>query len=174
MVASKKAGSSSESSGSSSDSEAEVTGLIPKLQKKKSQLVKDGKKSHPHVHSGPPGLISQAPGLQATIHMKPQPPQQAPAPGFMAGPVAALESSQMLENSFDPLPHFGQPLMHLPHHAGNAASPAAPQHNAHPAAGPASPETHPFLNQHPALTPAGETPCTFTPPGRPVSLTCAQ
>jgi len=40
----KKAGSSSESSGSSSDSEAEAPGLIPKLQKKRNQSLKEGKK----------------------------------------------------------------------------------------------------------------------------------
>ncbi|KAM3863707.1 bromodomain-containing protein 4 [Diretmus argenteus] len=160
MPASKKAGSSSESSGSSSDSEAEETGIIPKQQKKKGQSMKEGKKTHPHIHGGPApqaGLHSQVPGLQLSGQMKQHHPhqhqhQQQPSPaGFMAPPVAALESSQMLENSFDSLPHFGQPLMHLPHHTGNNASPAPPHLNAHAAAGPVSPETHPFLNQHPVL-----------------------
>ncbi|KAI4822857.1 hypothetical protein KUCAC02_008382, partial [Chaenocephalus aceratus] len=64
----------------------------------------------------------------------------------------ALESSQLLETSFESLPPFGQPLMHLSHHQGNSqSSPAAPHLNAH-SAGPVSPETHPFLNQHPVLT----------------------
>ncbi|XP_078140729.1 bromodomain-containing protein 4 isoform X5 [Centroberyx gerrardi] len=154
LAASKKAGSSSESSGSSSDSEAEETGMVPKQQKKKGLSVKEGKKTHPHIQGGPAvqaGLHPQAPGLQPSGQMK-QHQQHQPSPaGFMAPPVAALESSQMLENSFDSLPHFGQPLMHLPHHAGNSSSPARPHLNAHSAAGPVSPETHPFLNQHPVL-----------------------
>uniref|UniRef100_A0A674A4T3 Bromodomain containing 4 n=1 Tax=Salmo trutta TaxID=8032 RepID=A0A674A4T3_SALTR len=64
--------------------------------------------------------------------------------------VTALESSQLLENTFDLLPHFSQqPLMHLSQHH-HSSSPAVPPHlNVHSAAGPVSPETHPFLNQHP-------------------------
>ncbi|XP_029946339.1 bromodomain-containing protein 4 isoform X2 [Salarias fasciatus] len=149
MATSKKTGSSSESSGSSSDSEAE--GII-KPQKKKSQPAKEMKKSHPHVQPGPAqtGLQAQAVGAQSNSQLK-QLQQSQPAPaGFMAPPVAPLESSQLLETSFESLPPFGQPLMHLPHHAGNSSSPAPPHLNAHPA-GPVSPETHPFLNQHPVL-----------------------
>ncbi|KAK1877476.1 Bromodomain containing protein 4 [Dissostichus eleginoides] len=153
MATSKKTGSSSESSGSSTDSEAEATGII-KHQKKKGHSAKEGKKPHPHLHiqSGPAqaGLHSHIAGLQASIQMKQQ-HQPSPA-GFTAPPVAALESSQLLETSFESLPPFGQPLMHLSHHQGNSqSSPAAPHVNAH-SAGPVSPETHPFLNQHPVLT----------------------
>ncbi|XP_041672775.1 bromodomain-containing protein 4 isoform X2 [Cheilinus undulatus] len=152
MATSKKAGSSSESSGSSSDSEAEGTGMI-KQQKKKSQSVKEGKKTHSHVQSGPAqtGLHSQAAGLQSSSQLKhlQQPHQPSPA-GFIVPPVAPLESSQLLETSFESLPPFGQPLMHLSHHTGNSSSPAQPHLNAH-SAGPVSPETHPFLNQHPIL-----------------------
>ncbi|XP_013880121.1 bromodomain-containing protein 4 isoform X2 [Austrofundulus limnaeus] len=147
MATSKKTGSSSESSGSSSDSEAELTGLI-KQRKKKSQSVKEGKKAHPPVQAGSAqtGLPSQTLGPQSGSQMKHQPP---PA-GFVAPPpVAALESSHLLE-SYDSLPFSShQPIMHMPHHTGNA-SPIPPHLNAH-SAGPVSPETHPFLNQHPVL-----------------------
>uniref|UniRef100_A0A3Q1GQQ4 Bromodomain containing 4 n=1 Tax=Acanthochromis polyacanthus TaxID=80966 RepID=A0A3Q1GQQ4_9TELE len=152
MATSKKAGSSSESSGCSSDSEADGTGTIKQL-KKKSQSAKEGKKTHPHVQTGPAqtGLQPQAVGLQSSSQMKQHPQQHQPSPaGFMAPPVAALESSQLLETSFDSLPPFGPPLMHLSHHTGNSSSPAPPHLNAH-SAGPVSPETHPFLNQHPVL-----------------------
>ncbi|KAM7371787.1 hypothetical protein PAMP_008997 [Pampus punctatissimus] len=150
MATSKKTGSSSESSGSSSDSDTEGTGII-KPQKKKGPSVKEGKKTHPHVQSGPVqiGLHPQAAGFQSSSHMK----QHQPSPaGFMAPPVTALESSQILETSFESLPPFGQPLMHLSHHTGNSSSPPPPHLNAH-SAGPVSPETHPFLNQHPVLPP---------------------
>uniref|UniRef100_A0A673A9Q9 Bromodomain-containing protein 4-like n=1 Tax=Sphaeramia orbicularis TaxID=375764 RepID=A0A673A9Q9_9TELE len=152
LSASKKNGSSSESSGSSSDSEAE--GMI-KQQKKKGQSVKEGKKTHLHTQGAPvqPGLHAQPAVLQANSQIKQQQHQQQqhqPSPaGFMAPPVTALESSQMLETSFESLPPFGQPLMHLSHHTGNS-SPPPPHLNAH-SAGPVSPETHPFLNQHPVL-----------------------
>ncbi|XP_041861010.1 bromodomain-containing protein 4 isoform X2 [Melanotaenia boesemani] len=152
MATSKKAGSSSESSDSSSDSEAEGTGMI-KQQKKKSQSLKEGKKSQPQVQMGPTqaGIQSQAVGPQSSSQMKQQ-QHQPPSAGFMAPPpVAALESSQLLETSFESLPPFGQPLMHMSHHTGNSASPAPPHLNTH-SAGPVSPETHPFLNQHPVLT----------------------
>lgn len=185
MATSKKTGSSSESSASSTDSEAEGTGDllqiwhvltcphlkvkrlvltsllvfsgIIKHQKKKGQSVKEGKKTHPHLHiqSGPAhlGIHSQIAGLQSSIQMKQQPQPPPGTPGFINPPVAALESSQILETSFDSLPPFGQPLMHLSHQAGNS-SPAPPHLNAH-SAGPVSPETHPFLNQHPVLTSPG-------------------
>ena len=123
--------------------------MVPKL-KKKAQATKEGKK--PHVNTmggGPVGSHPQVPMLQPSLQIKQQPPQQhPPAPAaFMPPQVTALESSQILENSFDSLPNFGQPLMHLPHHAGNSSSPAPPHLNAHSAGGPVSPETHPFLNQ---------------------------
>uniref|UniRef100_A0A671XD97 Bromodomain containing 4 n=1 Tax=Sparus aurata TaxID=8175 RepID=A0A671XD97_SPAAU len=144
MAVSKKTGSSSESSGSSTDSEAE--GLI-KQQKKKGQSVKEGKKTHLHNQSGPP----QAASLQSNSQLKQHQQQHQPSPaGFIVPPVAALESSQLLETSFESLPPFGQPLMHLSHHTGNSSSPVPPHLNAH-SAGPVSPETHPFLNQHPIL-----------------------
>ncbi|KAK7940460.1 hypothetical protein WMY93_003786 [Mugilogobius chulae] len=135
---SKKTGSSSESSGSSSDSEGEGPGMM-KQTKKKIHSGKEAKKTHPHIQAG----LQPQPNSQLKEH------QPSPA-GFMAPPVAALESSQMLETSFDSLPSFGPPLMHLSHHSGNATSPSAPQLNAHSAAT-VSPETHPFLNQHPVL-----------------------
>ncbi|XP_029015734.1 bromodomain-containing protein 4 isoform X2 [Betta splendens] len=151
MAASKKTGSSSESSGSSSDSEAEGPGII-KQQKKKGHSVKEAKKMHPHIQNSqaPTGLQSQ-PAVLPSSQMKQQHPHQPSPAGFMAPPVAALESSQLLETSFDSLPPFGQPLMHLSHHTGNPSSPPPPHLNAQ-SAGPVSPETHPFLNQHPVLT----------------------
>ncbi|XP_035510412.1 bromodomain-containing protein 4 [Morone saxatilis] len=152
MATFKKTGSSSESSGSSTDSEADGTGII-KQQKKKGPSVKEGKKTHLHIQSGPPQAVlhSQAAGIQSSSQLKQQQQQQQPSPtGFIVPPVAALESSQLLETSFESLPPFGQPLMHLSHHTGNSSSPAPPHLNAH-SAGPVSPETHPFLNQHPIL-----------------------
>lgn len=132
-----------------------------KQPKKKNQSVKEVKKTHPHLQTGPsqPGLQSQAVGLQSSSQMKQLQQQHQPSPaGFMAPPVAALESSQLLETSFESLPPFGQPLMHLSHHTGNSSSPAPPHLNAH-SAGPASPETHPFLNQHPVLPSPGKIMC---------------
>lgn len=132
-----------------------------KQQQKKGQSVKEGKKTHPHVQSGPiqTGLHSQAAGLQSSNQMKQHQQQHQPSPaGFLAPPVAALESSQLLETSFESLPPFGQPLMHLSHHTGNSSSPAPPHLNAH-SAGPVSPETHPFLNQHPILPSPGKAVC---------------
>uniref|UniRef100_A0A8C6T5P3 Bromodomain containing 4 n=1 Tax=Neogobius melanostomus TaxID=47308 RepID=A0A8C6T5P3_9GOBI len=147
---SKKTGSSSESSGSSSDSEVEGPGMLKQL-KKKGHSGKETKKTHPHVLGLPaqPGLqLQPQPSLlQPNSQMKEHQPSPA---GFIAPPVAALESSQMLESSFESLPSFGQPLMHLSHHSGNNSSPPAPHLNAHSTA-PVSPETHPFLNQHPVL-----------------------
>ncbi|XP_061604240.1 bromodomain-containing protein 4 isoform X2 [Phyllopteryx taeniolatus] len=147
MVTAKKIGSSSGSSGSSSDSETEAPGMI-KPQKKKVQSLKEGKKMHHHVQGAPtqPALHPPAATFQAQMKQ-----QQAPPVDYMAPPVTALESSQMLENSFESLPSFGQPLMHLSHHTGNSSSPAPPQLSAN-SAGPVSPETHPFLNQHPILS----------------------
>lgn len=145
---SKKTGSSSESSGSSSDSEGDGPGIM-KQPKKKGHSGKEAKKAHLHVPglSAQSGLQPQSSLLQPNAQMKEHQPSPA---GFMAPPVAALESSQILESSFDSLPSFGQPLMHLSHHSGNTSSPPAPHLNAHSAA-PVSPETHPFLNQHPVL-----------------------
>uniref|UniRef100_A0A3B5LR27 Bromodomain containing 4 n=1 Tax=Xiphophorus couchianus TaxID=32473 RepID=A0A3B5LR27_9TELE len=121
-----------------------------KQPKKKSQSVKEGKKMHPHVQTGSAqtGFQSQAVVSQASSQMKQQQHQPSPA-GFMPPPpVAALESSHLLE-SYEPLPPFSQPIMHMPHHTGNS-SPPPPHINAH-SAGSVSPETHPFLNQHPVL-----------------------
>ncbi|XP_046690578.1 bromodomain-containing protein 4 isoform X3 [Silurus meridionalis] len=160
-------GSSSESS--SSDSEDSESGMASKM-KKRGHSAKEGKKGHHPVIA--PGIVqiplqAQAPVLQPTVHIKqqqqqqpqPQPPpqqqqQQHPSPAaYMAPPVTALESSQLLENTFDSLPHFGQSLMPMPHHANDSSSPAPPHLNAHTASGPESPDTHPFLNQHPILQP---------------------
>lgn len=182
FATSKKTGSSSESSGSSSDSEAEGPGKLPqkkiikissyfvvlirlslfsgmiKQQKKKGQSVKEGKKLHPHIQSSQAqtGLHSQPAVLHSSSQMKQQ-LQPSPA-GFMAPPVAALESSQLLETSFESLPPFGQPLMHLSHHTGNPSS-SPPPHLSTQSAGPVSPETHPFLNQHPVLPSPGKIVC---------------
>lgn len=185
IATSKKTGSSSESSGSSSDSEIEGPGeftanvifhismfqkkkyqiymfIFPgmiKQQKKKNQSAKEGKKMHCHVQTGPAQAThqSQAVGLQSSGQMKQQQHHHQPSPaGFMAPPVATLESSQLLETSFDSLPPFGQPIMHMSHHTGNSSpSPVPPHLNAH-SAGPVSPETHPFLNQHSVLPSPGK------------------
>lgn len=127
-----------------------------KHHKKKSQFVKEGKKTHLHNQSNAPqlGLHSHPASLQSNSQLKQQPHQPSPA-GFIIPPVAPLESSQLLEASFESLPSFGQPHMHLSHHAGNPSSPAPPHLNTHPA-GPASPETHPFLNQQPILPSPGK------------------
>uniref|UniRef100_H3C9H8 Bromodomain containing 4 n=1 Tax=Tetraodon nigroviridis TaxID=99883 RepID=H3C9H8_TETNG len=150
MATSRKNGGSTESSGSSSDSEAEGTGMI-KHHKKKSQFVKEGKKTHLHNQSSAPqlGLHSHPASLQSNSQLKQQPHQPSSA-GFIIPPVAPLESSQLLESSFESLPSFGQPHMHLSHHTGSSGSPAPPHLSTHPA-GPVSPETHPFLNQQPIL-----------------------
>ncbi|XP_049601347.1 bromodomain-containing protein 4 isoform X2 [Syngnathus scovelli] len=146
MISSKKPGSSSDSSGSSSDSETEAPGMMKAL-KKKAQPVKESKKTHSHMPGAPVQLALHP---QVAAFQPPMKQHQPPPPlDYMPPPVAALESSQMLENSFDPLPSFGQPLMHLSHHAGNSSSSAPPQLSAN-SAGPVSPETHPFLN-HPIL-----------------------
>ncbi|XP_077591300.1 bromodomain-containing protein 4 isoform X2 [Stigmatopora nigra] len=175
VVSSKKIESTSESSGSSSDSEIEVPGLV-KPQKKKLQSTKEGKKTHPHVQGAPsqatlhPHAAAAFPPPMKQHHhhhqQQQQHPhhQQAPPVDYMAPPVAALESSHMLENSFESLPSFGQPLMHLSHHqhqqhqqhhhhhhAGNSTSPPPPPQLGVNPPGPLSPETHPFLNQHPII-----------------------
>ncbi|XP_051904360.1 bromodomain-containing protein 4 isoform X2 [Hippocampus zosterae] len=146
MVSTKKTGSSSDSSGSSSESETEAPGMV-KPQKKKAQSAKEGKKTHSHLQTTPaqPVLHPQAAAFQPQMKQ-----HQAPPVEYMPPPVTALESSQMLENSFESLPSFSQPLMHLSHHTGNASSPAPPQLSAN-TAGQVSPETHPFLTQHPIL-----------------------
>ncbi|XP_036423380.1 bromodomain-containing protein 4 isoform X2 [Colossoma macropomum] len=161
MTAAKTKGSSSDSGSSSesstSDSEDSESGMASKP-KKRGHSTKEGKKSHhPMMAPGMPQpqvpLQPQAPVLQPTAQLKQQQQQQQhPSPAtYMAPSVTALESSQLLENTFDSLPHFGQPLMHLSHHANDSSSPAPPHLSAHPAGGPGSPETHPFLNQHPIL-----------------------
>uniref|UniRef100_A0A8C1SIU5 Bromodomain containing 4 n=1 Tax=Cyprinus carpio TaxID=7962 RepID=A0A8C1SIU5_CYPCA len=143
-------GSSSESS--SSESEDSETGMASKLKKRGRG---EGKKAHHQAVA--PGMPQpqvphqpQTPALQPSAQLKLQ--QQHPSPAaYMPPPVTALEPSQLLENPFDPLAHFVQPLMHLSHHANDSPSPAPPHLNAHPPGGPVSPETHPFLNQHPIL-----------------------
>ncbi|XP_059415410.1 bromodomain-containing protein 4 isoform X5 [Carassius carassius] len=149
---SSESGSSSESS--SSESEDSETGMASKLKKRGRG---EGKKAHHQAVA--PGMPQpqvphqpQTPALQPSAQLKPQ-QQQHPSPAaYIPPPVTALEPSQLLENPFDPLAHFVQPLMHLPHHANDSPSPAPPHLNAHPPGGPVSPETHPFLNQHPILT----------------------
>ncbi|XP_062871455.1 bromodomain-containing protein 4 isoform X2 [Trichomycterus rosablanca] len=143
-------GSSSESS--TSDSEDSENGMTSKS-KKRGHSSKEGKKIHhltiaPGMTQPQMPLQPQAPVLQPAVQMKQQ--HMSPA-AYMAPQVTALESSQMLENTFDSLPHFGQSLMHLPHHTNDSSSPAPPHLNAHPAGGPGSPDTHPFLNQHTIL-----------------------
>lgn len=136
-----------------------------KQPKKKNHAVKEGKgKTHSHIQTLPAQAThqSQAAGLQSSSQMKQQQHhhhhQPSPA-GFMAPSVAPLESSQLLETSFDSLPPFGQPIMHMSHHTGNASSSPAPSHlNTH-SAGPVSPETHPFLNQHSVLPSPGKVLC---------------
>uniref|UniRef100_A0A8C1YCC7 Bromodomain containing 4 n=1 Tax=Cyprinus carpio TaxID=7962 RepID=A0A8C1YCC7_CYPCA len=155
MSAAKIKGSSSEmgssSESSSSESEDSETGMASKPKKRGRG---EGKKAHHQVVA--PGMPQpqvphqpQTPALQPSVQLK---LQQHPSPAaYMPPPVTALEPSQLLENPFDPLAHFVQPLMHLPHHANDSPSPAPPHLNAHPPGGPVSPETHPFLNQHPIL-----------------------
>lgn len=139
--------------------------MVSKL-KKRGLSAKEGKKGHHPVIA--PGMVlpqmppqPQAPVLLPTAQLKQQQQQeqqqqQHPSPAsYMAPPVTALESSQLLENTFDSLPHFGQPLMHISHHANDSSSPAPPHLNAHTASGPGSPDTHPFLNQHPILQSPG-------------------
>uniref|UniRef100_A0A3Q2C6B9 Bromodomain containing 4 n=1 Tax=Cyprinodon variegatus TaxID=28743 RepID=A0A3Q2C6B9_CYPVA len=126
-----------------------VPGMI-KQPKKKSQSVKEAKKTHPVVQTGSAQVAFQSQPVisQATSQMKQQQHQPSPA-GFMAPqPVAALESSHLLE-SYDSLPPFSQSIMHMPHHTGST-SPTPQNTNAHSAES-VSPETHPFLNQHPVL-----------------------
>ncbi|TRY74296.1 hypothetical protein DNTS_028726 [Danionella cerebrum] len=143
-------GSSSESS--SSESEDSETGVASKPKKRGRG---EGKKAHHQMVV--PGMPQpqiphqpQVPVLPPSVQLKVQ--QQHPSPAtFMPPPVTALEPSQLLENPFDPLAHFGQSLMHLPHHANDSSSSAPAHLNAHPPGGPVSPETHPFLNQHPIL-----------------------
>lgn len=127
-----------------------------KHHKKKSQFVKEGKKTHLQNQSNTPqlGLHSHPASLLSNNQLKQQPHQPSPA-GFIIPPVAPLESSQLLESSFESLPSFGQPHMHLSHHTGDSSSPAPPHLTTHPA-GPVSPETHPFLNQPPILTSPGK------------------
>lgn len=117
--------------------------------------MKEGKKTHLHNQTNAPqlGLHSHPASLQSNSQLKQQPHQPSPA-GFIIPPVAPLESSQLLESSFESLPSFSQPHMHLSHHPGNSSSPAPPHLNTHPA-GPVSPETHPFLNQQPILPSPG-------------------
>ncbi len=133
------------------------SGMASKLKKRGRG---EGKKAHHQaVAPGMPQLqVShqpQTPALQPSAQLKPQKQHSSPAT-YMPPPVTALEPSQLLENPFDPLAHFVQPLMHLPHHANDSPSPAPPHLNAHPPGGPVSPETHPFLNQHPILPSPGE------------------
>ncbi|KAL0992630.1 hypothetical protein UPYG_G00095980 [Umbra pygmaea] len=176
MTAAKtKTGSSSDSDSSdssSSDSEEEM-GMAPKQKQKKGQGTKDGKKSNvqhaisgagPHPLNQPlpqslphPQSQPQTPVPQPSIHLKSQQQHHNPSHlTYMAPPptVTALESSQLLENTFDSLPHFGQQqqLMHLSQQHHHPSSPAGPPHlNADSAGGALSPETHPFLNQLPVL-----------------------
>lgn len=135
------------------------SGMAPKL-KKRGHAAKEGKKGHhpviaPSMVQPQMPLQPQAPVLQPTVQLKQQ-QQHNPSPAaYMAPVVTALESSQLLENTFDSLPHFGQPVMHMPHHANDSSSPAPPHLNAHTASGSGSPDTHPFLNQHPILQSPG-------------------
>lgn len=124
--------------------------------KKRGHTSKEGKKAH-HLTIAPgmtqPPMSLQAPVLQPAIQIKQQ--HMSPA-GYLAPQVTALESSQMLENTFDSLPHFSQSLLHLPHHTNDSSSPAPPHLTAHSAGGPGSPDTHPFLNQHAILQNPGK------------------
>lgn len=149
---------------------ASLAGMASK-QKKKGHAGKEGKKSHhqalvpgmPQPHIAP---LPQAPVMQQPMaSLKQQQQQQPQHPSPMAymppqQPVAALESSQLLENTFDSLHNFGPPLMHLSHHASDSSSPAGPPpHLGAPQPGSTvSPETHPFLNQHAILPSPGKNP----------------
>ncbi|XP_038836643.1 bromodomain-containing protein 4-like isoform X2 [Salvelinus namaycush] len=168
--------SDSDSSDSSSSDSDEEKGIPPKQKQKKGHGTNEGKKPHlhhtmsgagplPQGHPHPQGHPyphghphPQGPVLQPSIHLKQQQHHNPSPATYMAPPpvtVTALESSQLLENTFDLLPHFGQqPLMHLSQHH-HSSSPAVPPHlNVHSVVGPVSPETHPFLNQHPNPNPA--------------------
>uniref|UniRef100_A0A8C1VVR1 Bromodomain containing 4 n=1 Tax=Cyprinus carpio TaxID=7962 RepID=A0A8C1VVR1_CYPCA len=116
MSAAKIKGSSSEmgssSESSSSESEDSETGMASKPKKRGRG---EGKKGHHQVVA--PGMPQpqvphqpQTPALQPSVQLKLQ--QQHPSPAaYMPPPVTALEPSQLLENPFDPLAHFVQPLI---------------------------------------------------------------
>lgn len=170
LSATKTKGSSSDSGSSSESSSSDSEDSEATKQKKKGHSGKEGKKSHHQAL--PPGMpqphiapLPQVQVMQPTLaSIKQQQQQQQPQhPSPMAymppQPVAALESSQLLENTFDSLHNFGQPLMHLSHHANDASSPAGPPppHLGAPQPGnTVSPETHPFLNQHAILPSPGK------------------
>uniref|UniRef100_A0A8C2G412 Bromodomain containing 4 n=1 Tax=Cyprinus carpio TaxID=7962 RepID=A0A8C2G412_CYPCA len=115
MSAAKIKGSSSEmgssSESSSSESEDSETGMASKPKKRGRG---EGKKAHHQVVA--PGMPQpqvphqpQTPALQPSVQLK---LQQHPSPAaYMPPPVTALEPSQLLENPFDPLAHFVQPLI---------------------------------------------------------------
>lgn len=132
-----------------------LAGMASK-QKKKGLSGKEGKKPHhlplPHIAPLPLAQV-----LQPTAQLKLQQPQHPSPVAYVPPPVAALESSQLLENTFDSLPNFGPPLMHLSHHASESSSPAGPPPHlgAPQSGGSVSPETHRFLNQHAILPPPG-------------------
>ncbi|KAG7460317.1 hypothetical protein MATL_G00219910 [Megalops atlanticus] len=112
-----KTGSSSDSDSSSesssSDSQDFGAGLAQK-QRKKARPGKERKKPLPQAPQplAPPSAPPQVPVVQPTqLKQHPFPSAYAPPP------VTALEPSQLLGGALDPLPHFGQPLMHMHQHA---------------------------------------------------------
>ncbi|KAJ8264168.1 hypothetical protein GJAV_G00145980 [Gymnothorax javanicus] len=161
MSVKRKAGSSSDSGSSSesssSDSEDSETGVSQKHQKKGHS--KEGKKPQHQLAAGlnHQGMSGGAPQLQAPplpqvpvvqpAQMKQQ--QQHTSPASYVVPPVSLESSQLLGGGLDSIPHFGQPLMHLPQQHQEPSPPAAPQQNAHHPI-----ETHAFLSQQQAVLPS--------------------
>ncbi|KAI1886516.1 hypothetical protein AGOR_G00196560 [Albula goreensis] len=162
MTAKMKAGSSSDSGSSSesstSDSEDSETGVAQK-QKRKGHSGKEAKKQQqPQQNQVPGGLNHQPMGVGGPQPLAPpmpqvpvvQPTQQLkqqrhPSPAPYVGPPVSLES-QLPGGGMDPLPHFGQPLMHLSHQHQEPSPPAPPHLNAHPPI-----DTHSFLGQRGVL-----------------------
>lgn len=76
-------------------------------------------------------------------HQLPQPMKQSP-PQFIPTPLPIMEP-QILTNAYDAMPHFGQPIMHLPHQSELQTHLPPP------------PEQHspPHLTQHSVVSPPG-------------------
>ncbi|XP_036408348.1 bromodomain-containing protein 4 isoform X2 [Megalops cyprinoides] len=150
-----KTGSSSDSGSSSesscSDSQDFGTGPAQK-QRKKPLRGKERKKPLPQAPQ--PLAPAPAPAPPQVPVVQPMQLKQHPFhTAYVPPPVTALEPSQLLGGALDPLPHFGQHLMHMSHQH-TQPSPPAPPLNAHPPAG--TTDTHSFLNTHPPAS-TGET-----------------
>ncbi|KAJ8251351.1 hypothetical protein GJAV_G00220420 [Gymnothorax javanicus] len=151
-----KAGSSSDSgsSSASSASESEDIGTGPRQKPKRKMTVGKERRKPPIQAMGgsaappPAPPLPQAPMVQPTQQLK-----QHPSPAAYAAPPLTLQSSQLLGGALDPLPHFSQPVMHLPQQHNDPAPPPPSHLDARPP--PSSAEMHPFLNQlAPLPTPA--------------------